>query len=70
MNWVLPQLELNGKDVEFVIGDAKKLVPEMTAASALIDIYKGYGWNTFPRCPNIKKVWVWGSAKLPDRGYW
>lgn len=68
VDWVLPQLDLNDKDVEFVIGDAKELVPKMTADAALIDIYKGYGWNTFPDCPNIKKVWVWGSAKLPDQG--
>jgi len=43
----------------------------MTADAALIDIDKSYGWNTFPYCPNITKVWVWGSAKLPDQGgYW
>ena len=70
VDWVLPQLDLNGKDVEVVIGDARKLVPEMTATSALIDIYKSYGYNSFRRCPSIKKVWVWGSARLPDRGCW
>ena len=70
VGWIKPQLDLNGKDVEFVIGDAKKLIPEMEADAALIDIYKGYGFNEFPHCPKIKKVWVWGSAKLPDRGYW
>lgn len=69
VDWISPQLDLNEKDVEFVIGDAKKLIPEMTADAALIDIYESYGWNTFPDCPNIKKVWVWGSAKLPDQGY-
>lgn len=70
VEWVKPNLDLNEKNVKFVIGDAKKLIPEMTADAALIDIDTGYGWNTFPSCPNIKKVWVWGSAKLPDRGYW
>lgn len=69
VDWVTPQLDLNNKDVEFVIGDAEKLVPEMEADAALTDIDPGYGWNEFPHCPNIKKVWVWGSAKLPDRGY-
>jgi len=59
--WIMPQLELNGHDVEVVIGDAKKLIPEMEADAALIDIYRGYGGNEFPRCPNINKVWVWGS---------
>lgn len=70
VDWISPQLDLNGKDVEFVIDDAEKIVPTMTADAALIDIYPSYGWNEFPHCPNINKVWVWGSAKLPDRGYW
>lgn len=70
IDWIAPELDLNGKDVEFVCGDAKKLIPNMEADAALIDIYKMYGFNTFPHCPKINKVWVWGSAKLPDRGYW
>lgn len=61
VDWVLPQLDLNGHEPEIVIGDAKKLVPEMTADAALVDIYRRYGGNEFPHCPNIRKVWVWGS---------
>lgn len=71
IDWVAPRLELNGKDVEFVCGDANELIPGMEANAALIDIYPYYGWNTFRHCPKIDKVWVWGSAQMKsDRVVW
>jgi len=70
IDWVVPQLDLNGKDVEFICGNAYELIPKMDANSALIDIYPCYGGNTFPPCPKIDKVWVWGSAQLSGSGRW
>lgn len=51
-------------DVELIMGDARELIPKMTADRALIDIYPDYGGNTFPECPNVGRVWVWGSADI------
>lgn len=63
VDWIWPTLDLGGRDddVEFIIGDAKEEIPELEADAALIDIYPSYGGNDFPPCPNIRKVWVWGS---------
>ena len=63
VDWVWPQLDVSGRedDIEFIIGDAREEIPELTADSALIDIYRSYGGNEFKHCPDIKKVWVWGS---------
>lgn len=63
VDWIWPQLDLGGRDddVEFIIGDAKEEIPKLEADAALIDIYRSYGGNKFPYCPNIRKVWVWGS---------
>jgi len=49
IDWVMPRLDLNGRQIKIVCGDARKLIP------------KAYGGNTFPRCPNIPYVWVWGN---------
>jgi hypothetical protein len=49
------------QDVEFVVGDAREIIPKMTVDVALIDIFPNYGFNTFPRCPNIGRVWCWGG---------
>ncbi len=69
IQWILPRLNLHGRDLEVIIGDAYQEIPKLTADAALIDIYKTYGHNTFVHCPNIKKIWVWGSAKIPDSGF-
>lgn len=64
VDWLLPVIRphLNGMNVKVVIGDARKLVPKMTADSALIDIDAGYGGNYIAECPKIGHVWVWGST--------
>jgi hypothetical protein len=63
VKFILPRVEpFLGCPVEVVIGDARKLIPEMSADVALVDIFPGYGGNSFPRCPNIGRVWCWGSA--------
>ncbi len=73
VDWVLPRLDLNGKEVEVVIGDAEELIPQMQADVALVDIYKGYagnGWDLkyqMGRRENknkIGKLWIWGSANI------
>lgn len=63
VDWIWPQLDLSDRDddVEFIIGDAKEEIPLLEADAALIDIYPSYGGNNFPDCPNIRKLWVWGS---------
>lgn len=72
VDWILPRLDLNGKDVDVIVEDANDVLPEMTADVALIDIYEGYGSNgsdikrkiSFSKNANIDKVWVWGSANI------
>ena len=73
VDWILPQLDLNGKKVKVVIGDAEKLLLNMTADVALVDIYKSYGMNGemlkwhMSRSKNkhrIGKLWIWGSASI------
>lgn len=73
VDWILPQLDLNGKEVKVVIGDAEKLLLNMTADVALVDIYKAYGLNGemlkwhMGRSKNkhkIGKLWIWGSASI------
>ena len=63
IDWVLPRLDLNPNvELQIACGDARKLVPHMTADVALTDIDPSYGGNTFPKCPKIDYVWTWGSA--------
>lgn len=60
---VLPRLKkhLPDKPLKVMVGDAKVIVPKLTADAALIDIFESFGWNRFPACPNIPSVWVWGG---------
>jgi len=70
VDWILPRLDLNGKEVEVVIGDADKLIYDMEADVALMDIYPSYGGNghriradhSRGKMPGIGKLWVWGAA--------
>lgn len=65
VDWVRPRIEskLGPCEVEWIVGDAKEVVPKLTADVALIDIFKSYGGNWFPhRCPNIPIIWSWGAA--------
>lgn len=73
VDWILPRLDLNGKEVEIIIGDAEELLLNMTADVALVDIYKTYGTNGemlrwhMERSKNkhkIGKLWIWGSASI------
>ncbi len=72
VDWIFPRLDLNGKEVDVIVGDANELLPKMTADVALIDIYKGYGENgrdirrkiSYSKDGKIGKVWVWGSASI------
>ena len=62
VEFILPVLELGDRVIEVLIGDAYEELPRLTADVALIDIYPDYGGNRFQKnCPNIKKLWVWGS---------
>lgn len=63
VNLMMPALKdrLGTTPVEVIVGDAEKVVPTLTADVALIDIFDGYGGNEFKPCPNIPKVWCWGS---------
>lgn len=40
VDWILPRLDLNDKDFEVVVGDANKLLLDMEADVALVDIYR------------------------------
>jgi len=65
---VYPRIEpLLGKaEVEVLVDDAERLVPTMKADVAVVDIADDYGSNTFPRCPHVGRVWVWGAANLGE----
>lgn len=45
VDWILPRLNLHGKDVEVLVGDAYEIVPALTADVALIDIFASYRGN-------------------------
>lgn len=64
VDWILPRLNLDESKLEVRVGDARRIVPRLTADVALTDIDPGYGSNTFPRCPKIGDVWTWGSGNI------
>lgn len=72
VNWLMPRIteKLKAVKPEVVVGDANKLVPQMQADVALIDIESGYGYADFPRCPQIGRVWIWGSASTGKHSIW
>lgn len=45
VEWILPKIDLHGKPIEVVVGDAYQIVPNLNCDVALIDIFKGYGNN-------------------------
>lgn len=53
-----------------VIGEAERLVPRMEADVGLMDIEPGYGYNTFPACAKVKRLWVWGSSPTGKQTLW
>lgn len=68
--WLLPRVHTYmdpSVPLYVMTGNAYTLVPEMTADTALIDIFPHYGGNKqgwlirTKRCPGIKRVWVWGG---------
>lgn len=63
VDWILPVVKprLGPVKLEVIVGDAREVVPKLTADAVLVDIDQSYGGNDFPTCPNIKKTWVWGS---------
>lgn len=64
---VMPRLQdrLQGKVVDVVIGDAHKVMKDMHADVALVDIFPSYGSNQlYGRYPKIKQIWCWGSAAM------
>lgn len=78
VDWILPEVRrhLGSAPVEVVIGDACKVLPDLTADIALVDVFPDYGSNRFEAyvpdhglrpvvCPNISRVWCWGSASVP-----
>lgn len=60
IDWVMPTLGIS-RDIEIICGDAREIVPSLTADVALTDIDESYGGNRFPTCPNIEYVWTWGD---------
>lgn len=72
LTWLWPRIQEHcGKaPVEVVEGAAEKVIPTMEADVALVDIEPSYGYNTFPRCPNVGRLWVWGSSPTGKRSLW
>jgi len=64
-NWVWPRIRNRVRgDLTVLFGNARKIVPKLEADVAVIDIDSRYGNNSFPACPSIPRVWVWGSASI------
>ncbi len=77
VDWIYPRIEPHlGMEVEVVVGDAYKLLPDMSADVALLDTFEGYGSNHYKRddmrdwCEDIGFIWAWGSADMPERSSW
>lgn len=63
VDWILPKVLPRCKAlVDVIVGDARKVVPGLSADVALIDIDPYYGNNDFVACPKIPTVWVWGAV--------
>ena len=72
VKWILPRVQVHGKTIEVIIGNACEIVPPMTCDVALIDIFPNYGGNDYRwwrGCRNKYtgksgekgKVWIWGA---------
>lgn len=69
---VLPKVKLlMCKEIsEVIIGDAYKVLSELSADVAVIDIFKSYGeafWlkeSLTKKCKNINKIWCWGDVNF------
>ena len=73
VDWLMPHITPHlTRPIEIVVGDAYKVMPDLTADVALVDIFKGYGSNNDERdqlrrsCTNIKFIWAWGAAEMRD----
>jgi len=66
VEWIFPRLAPHlGMPVEVIVGDAFKVLPQLTADVALVDIFPGYGGNVwYTRTPNIRTIWCWGGANV------
>jgi len=69
VDWILPRLDLNGRAVNVIVGDAYEVLPKLEATVALIDIYPSYGSNGWEmdralRGSKIGYIWHWGGAVL------
>ncbi len=59
---------MHSKPLDVVVGDAFEVMPQLAADVALVDIFPGYGCNSFDRerlrskCPRIDFFWAWGAA--------
>lgn len=69
---LLPKIKpLLSKDVdEVIMGDIYKVLPELSADVAVIDVFKKYGeafWlkeSLAKKCKNINKIWCWGDVNF------
>jgi hypothetical protein len=73
VDFIMPRLDLNGVEVEVVIGDANELLFNREADVAVVDIYPRYGNNGHMlqhyakkrrKEWKIGKLWIWGSCSL------
>lgn len=67
--WLLPRIrKLITKPLKVVVGDAYKVMPKLTADTAIVDIFPSYGNNDWEQaklrnsCPDIGHIWCWGTA--------
>jgi hypothetical protein len=68
VDWLMPRIRplLGPATLDVIVDDATAVVPKLTADVACIDIFDSYGGNEFPRCPDVGRVWIWGTQYVKD----
>jgi hypothetical protein len=70
IDWIYPRIQPHlGMEVEVIVADAYKVLPDMTADVVLLDTFTGYGGNDTKRnevmrTGNFGFVWAWGTQYL------
>lgn len=74
VDWLWPHIECRlDMPAEVIVGNAYKIIPELTADVVLLDTFRGYGSNHYERdelrykCRGkIGFIWAWGACDMPE----
>jgi hypothetical protein len=76
VDWILPRvLPMMGcRDIDVEVGNVHEVLPRLKADVALVDTFKGYGFNRDEldrmrvKAPGIGKWWGWGTSDIGESG--